>query len=202
LQSIKMQRMNTRQFWLGAALALSASFLSGAMLPARAVQLSDGRIAFAQPPRLVGATATQKTAYAWGSTYYFTLNLLADAGEPLQKVVIAPEPNVDRAWFDLRDTVAFEGDRDRSEARLPIQDVTVDPKTKAITVTFDPPITPGKTLTVGLYANRNPNTGGVYLYGVTAFPAGEKAYGQFLGYGRIQITDRWDGFFRSPFGRW
>ncbi|MGA7937155.1 MAG: DUF2808 domain-containing protein [Kovacikia sp.] len=192
--------MNIRQFWLTTALALSVSLLGN--FSAQAVKLSDGSIAFAQPPRLVGATATQKTAYAWGSTYYFTLNLLADAGEPLQKVIISPEPNVDYARFDLRDTVAFEGDRDRSEARLPIQAATIDPKTKAITITFDPPINPGKTLTVALYANRNPSTGGVYLYGVTAFPAGEKSYGQFLGYGRIHISDRWNRFFFRGPGRW
>ncbi len=53
--------------------------------------------------------------------------------------MISPEPNVDYAWFDPRGTVAFEGTRDRSESRLPIQDITVDPKTKAITVRLDPP---------------------------------------------------------------
>ncbi|UBF27046.1 DUF2808 domain-containing protein [Kovacikia minuta CCNUW1] len=191
--------MNTDRFGLGVALAISVGCLGNALvsnpnMPAQAVQLSDGSVAFAQPPRLVGATATQKAPYI-SSRYYFTLNLLSDAGEPLQKVVITPEANVDYARFDLGGTVAFEGNRDRSEARLPIQDVTADPKTKAITITFDPPVSPGKTLTVGLYANRNPDTGGIYLYGVTAFPAGEKSYGQFLGYGRIQITNRWDGFF-------
>jgi hypothetical protein len=180
--------MKLHPFCLGALLAASASSFT-MIPPAQAVQLADGTTAFAQPPRLVGATATQKAPYI-NSTYYFTLNLLPDSGEPLGKIVISPEPNVDYAWFDPRGTVAFEGTRDRSESRLPIQDITVDPKTKAITVRFDPPIPPGRTVTLGLYANRNPNTGGVYLYGVTAFPPGEKAYGQFLGFGRIQIYER------------
>ncbi len=51
--------MKLHQFCLGALLAVSASSFT-VNLPVRAVQLADGTIAFAQPPRLVGATATQK----------------------------------------------------------------------------------------------------------------------------------------------
>lgn len=41
---------------------------------------------------------------------------------------------------------------------------------------------------------------GVYLFGVTAFPAGEKSHGQFIGFGRLHFYN--DGGsdidFRSP----
>ncbi|HEY9294790.1 MAG TPA: DUF2808 domain-containing protein [Phormidium sp.] len=37
---------------------------------------------------------------------------------------------------------------------------------------------------------RNPCFSGVYLFGVTAFPQGEKAHGQFLGFGRFHFYDR------------
>jgi len=171
----------------GLALSLGVAILIG--LPARAGQFSDGTTHFVQPPRLNGATATQQTAYFFGSTYYFTLTLPENAGEGLQRVVIAPEAAPDTVQFDVRQTEAFEGTRDRGGAKLPLQSVTQDPATKAITVTFDPAVAPGKTVTIGLYATRNPDIGGIYLYGVTAFPPGAQASGQFLGYGRIQILD-------------
>ena len=57
------------------------------------------------------------------------------------------------------------------------------------TIAFDPPVSPGTTVTVALRAKRNPS-GGVYLFGVTAFPAGERSWGQFLGYGRLHFGPR------------
>ncbi len=59
----------------------------------------------------------------------------------------------------------------------------------AIRIAFDPPIAPGQTVTVSLQADRNPLQGGVYLFGVTAFPMGESNSGLFLGYGRVNIFD-------------
>lgn len=156
---------------------------------ASAVELADGKTYFTSPPRLEGASATQNTAYFWGSTYYFTLILPDNAGEPLQSVRIRQEASPDYPRFDLRDTRAYEGPRNRLGAELPLKNVTFDPQTRDITITFDQPVAPGRTVTIGLYATRNPDVGGVYLYGVTAFPAGAQPYGQFLGYGRIQIYD-------------
>jgi hypothetical protein len=174
---------------------ITAGLLGTANLSARAVQLSDGSTAFVQPPRLEGASVSQNAAYFFGARYYFTLTLPNNAGEPLQSITISPDPNVDYARFDPQNTKAYEGTRHRSETRLPIQTVAIDPKTRVITVTFDPPVAPGKTITLELFANRNPDTGGVYLYGVTAFPAGTQPRGQFLGYGRINIYDsRFDSF--------
>jgi hypothetical protein len=155
---------------------------------AQAVQLADGTTQFVQPPRLVGATATQKAARFPGSTYFFTLNHLETAGEPLQKVTFVQEVSVDTVRFDPKRTEAFEGTFERSGAQLR-QTSMFDRQTRTMTVIFDPPVPPGKTVTIGLNAIRNPISGGVYLYGVTAFPTGDKPYGQFLGYGRISIYD-------------
>ncbi len=176
-------------------IAFITAGLLGASLPAKAVQLSDGSTAFVQPPRLEGASVSQNSAYFFSARYYFTLTFPSNAGEPLQAIAIAPEPNVDYAWFEPKNTEAYEGTPRHAEARLSIQNVTIDPKTRVITVTFDPPVAPGRVITIELYANRNPDVGGVYLYGVTAFPAGAQPRGQFLGYGRINIYDnRFDGF--------
>jgi hypothetical protein len=57
-------------------------------------------------------------------------------------------------------------------------------------VVFEPAIAPGKTVTVALRPVQNPNFPGVYLFGVTAFPPGEKVHGQFLGFGRFAIRRR------------
>ncbi|HEY9909487.1 MAG TPA: DUF2808 domain-containing protein [Thermosynechococcaceae cyanobacterium] len=178
--------MSRYQIALGATIALSASIFSATS--AQAVRLGDGKIHFVRPPQLLRTIATHKTAGFWSSSYYFTLSLPQNAGEPLQTVVISQQAGVDQPRLNLSNSEAFEGDNiNRPGAKLPIQKVAVDRETQAITVTFDPPVSPGKVITIGLLPIRNPSAGGVYLYGVTAFPAGEPANGSFLGFGRITI---------------
>lgn len=180
---------------LGIALG---SILSSVTLPAQAVQVR-GITYFTSPPRLVGASTTQNYIYAWSVTYYFTLDVPENAGEPLQKVTIAQNEGVDRVRFNLKETEAVEGDRN-SNTKIGLGETTQDEKTKAITVNFNPPVAPGKRVTIALSPYQNPSSGGVYLFGVTAFPPGEPAYGQFLGFGRISIYEAGrDSFFFSPF---
>jgi hypothetical protein len=156
-------------------------------LPAQAVQVR-GTTYFVSPPRLVGASTTQNYVYAWSATYYFTLDIPDNSGEPLQRVTIAQDEGVERVRFNLKETEAFDGDR-QSRTKLGLGEVTLDEKTKAVTVNFNPPVPAGKRVTIALAPERNPAYGGVYLFGVTAFPTGEPAYGQFLGFGRISIYD-------------
>ncbi|PLZ51845.1 hypothetical protein CBP15_14065, partial [Fischerella thermalis WC442] len=96
-------------FLLGTALTLVIAIAPDAVLKTQAVQLRDGTVYFVQPPSLEGAITTYKTTYAWGATYYFTINLPENAGEPLQKITINQHQGVDRVRFDLEDTVVFEG---------------------------------------------------------------------------------------------
>jgi hypothetical protein len=72
-------------------------------------------------------------------------------------------------------------------------EVSQDRQTRAVTINFNPPIPPGQTVTVSLRPRQNPIFSGVYLFGITAYPQGEKAYGQFLGYGRLHFYN--SGFF-------
>ncbi|MBD2775966.1 DUF2808 domain-containing protein [Iningainema tapete] len=153
----------------------------------QAVQLRDGRVYFVQPPRLVEAVTTYKEIYVWGATYYFTMDLPENAGEPLQKVTFNQHEGVDRIRFDVKDSYAFVGERSSRGEKLAIKEATSDRKTRTVSLTFDPPVSPGKTITIALKPVQNPTIQGVYLFGVTAFPPGEKAYGQFLGYGRLQF---------------
>jgi hypothetical protein len=173
----------------GITLAASASIWGLATPLTQAIQLADGIVSFEKPPNLISATTTYNTTYMWGATYYFTLELPANAGEPLQRVTIGQRQGVDDIRFDLEDTRAFEGTPRNKGEKLTLKAVTQDDQTKAISVTFDPPIQPGKTFTIGLRPIRNPSSGGAYIFGVTAFPAGEKPYGLYLGVGRLQFYD-------------
>lgn len=163
--------------------------LAGATLPelSQAVQLRDGKTYFVRPPRLVSATPTTYRATTPGVTYYFTLDLPETAGEPLRRVTIVQKSGGDRPDFGLNRTQAFEGTPDRPGAQLPLGPVTVDSRTREVSVEFTPPVAPGKTVTIALAPVQNPDVKGTYLFGVTAFPRGENPNGQFLGFGRFQI---------------
>ncbi len=151
------------------------------------MQLRDGTVYFVQPPNLVSTTATIKSVNAWGATYYFTINIPAQAGEPLGRVTIIQHEGADNVRFKLDDSRAFIGTRNQKGARLPLAQVTQDRKKQTVVLNFDPPIAPGQTITIRLRPKENPRFSGVYLFGVTAYPWGQKSHGQFLGYGRLQF---------------
>lgn len=177
-------------------LSIAGALITSLSVPiaVSAVQLSNGTVYFNSPPRLAGAATTQNGVYAWSATYYFDLEVPENAGEPLQKVTIAQEPSGDTVRFSEKETAAFENGRRGN--RLTLGEVTSDRKTRTVTVNFNPPIQPGRKVTIALSPDRNPAYAGVYLFGVTAFPAGEKSYGQFLGFGRLHFYDSGpDGFF-------
>ncbi|MGC9505740.1 DUF2808 domain-containing protein [Baaleninema sp.] len=161
----------------------------------RAVQVADGTVYFDRPPSLLGASTTFDSIRSWNATYFFSLELPEDAGEPLQQISIAQHERVDpHMRYHLEDTYSFEGTRrDRGDA-ISLGTVTHDEDNQTLTVTFEPPVEPGTTVTVALRPVRNPAFSGVYLFGVTAYPAGDQAYGQFLGFGRLH--------FYSRFSRW
>lgn len=168
---------------------LSTFFFVSAALPhsvADAVRRSDGTISFAQPPFLVAAVTTDQDTDSGSAKYYFTIDLPTTASEPLQRVTIAQTEGTQRIRFEQKQTFAFEGTRARRGPKLALQPTKID-REHVITVTFDPPVLPGKTVTIGLRPVINPRYDGVYLFGVTAFPAGEQTTGQFLGFGRLQF---------------
>ncbi|MEH1910807.1 MAG: DUF2808 domain-containing protein [Nostoc sp.] len=178
----------------GITLSLAISIAGVAVTVTQAVQLRDGTVYFVEPPKLVKATTTYKDVNVWGGTYYFTINVPENAGESLQKVTIAQKEGVENIDYNLNDTRAFVGTSDaygglrlRKETQLPLGSVTNERETRTISVNFDPPVTPGQTITIALRPVSNPSFSGVYLLGVTAFPVGEKSHGQFLGFGRFQF---------------
>lgn len=176
---------------LGTTLAVFASISGASRSPAGAIRFADGRVSFEKAPDLVSATTTFKDVNVWGATYFFTISLPPNAGEPLQQVIINQIEGSEDIRFDLDETYAVEGTGWHDGNKLPLGKVTRDKEKHAISVTFNPPVPPGKTLTIALRPVRNPFFDGVYLFGVTAFPSGEKPYGIYLGVGRLH-------FYRGP----
>jgi broad specificity polyphosphatase/5'/3'-nucleotidase SurE len=150
----------------GTTLALIAGIGGVAAQVACAIQLQDGTVYFAQPPNLVAATTTFKSVNEWGATYYFTINLPQKAGEPLQRLTITQQSGGDNIRFKLKDSRAFVGTRNRKGAQLTLGEATQERKTRTVSVTFEPPVTPGQTVTIGLRPVENPRNPGVYLFGV------------------------------------
>ncbi|BAY69909.1 DUF2808 domain-containing protein [Anabaena sp. FACHB-709] len=182
---------------LGRAIA-SLAILNGYTIPpSQAIQLQDGTVYFVQPPRLVETVTTYNQVNVWGATYYFTVNLPENASEPLQKLTINQHQGVDNIRFDLKNSFAFEGTRSHRGQRIGLKDAADNRQTRTVSLIFDPPVSPGKTITIGLKPWQNPTISGVYLFGVTAFPAGEKTHSQFLGFGRLHFYNHSSG--RFPF---
>lgn len=183
LQSVRLRL-------LGTGLLLIALPL-GVMLPAKAVRFADGTVHFSGVPLLGKVSTTDNQTWAWSATYFFTLQIPADASEPLGRVVLKQTQGVESIDFNPKQTYAFvNGDR---RQKIPVQ--AEQSKDNTLTLNFEPPVPPGASLTLAVRPDKNPGVGGTYLFGVTACPAGEKVSSQFVGYGRLQFYDRsfWHG---------
>lgn len=184
--------------WVGMVLAASFSLggLGSQQSVSQAVEV-NGQVYFERPPLLTDTATTRYTAAVWNPTYYFTLTLPEEAGEPLGQVAFQQKDSstaIRLVEYEVEETRAFVGTRDDRGEELAVAETDFDRDTQTVTVTFAEPVPPGTTVTIGLKAERNPRLAGVYLFGVTAYPAGEPAYGQFLGYGRLHIYDRNDNY--------
>jgi len=179
---------------IGSAIAIPAVIGALAVLPVSGVTLRDGKVYFVQPPRLVRAATTNNGVRMWGATYYFTISLPENADEPLEKVTITQRSGWEFPRFYLEESRAFEGTSRRGRP-LALKAVTRDKKARTISVTFSPPVPPGRTLTIRLRPVQNPRNSGIYMFGVTAFPPGDRVHGQFLGFARFH-------FYESIFHYW
>jgi len=171
---------------LGTLLIVSSGMWS---LPhvANAVTLGNGEVAFAQPPRLVSTSTPYTDTSFPNPTYYFTVEVPATAGEPLQQLTFTQRSGTEDIEFQPKKTIAFIGTRHRQGQNLAVQTVRSDAQRQTVTVTFDSPVQPGQTVTIGLRPDSNPFYDGVYLFDVTAFPSGKQTAGQSLGVGRLQF---------------
>lgn len=163
---------------------------------AAAVVFPDGTVAFDRPPNLERIRTTRNQTSARRAAYYFEIDMPASAGEPLQRLTLE-QRSQQLIRFDLSQTQATvttaEGER-----QLPVASAQRNPDTDEIEVEFAEAAPPDSQVSVRLLAQRNPRWGGVYQFGVTAFPAGETVRSQFIGYGRLQFYEA-DRDRRFPF---
>ncbi|MEM9135885.1 MAG: DUF2808 domain-containing protein [Cyanobacteria bacterium P01_F01_bin.42] len=155
--------------------------------PALGIQLANGKVFFDKVPRLQGATTTSSRTHSLRAKYYFEVDVPADAGEPLKHLKIKQRDGVDRVKFNLSRTSANLSKRKGPE--VSIESVSVE-EDDQITVSFSEAIEPGNKVFLRLRPHGNPDTAGVYLFGVTALPAGSLVHPQFLGYGRLHFYER------------
>lgn len=151
-----------------------------------AVAKTDGTMTLAQS-RLVDTQTTYIATSVREATYYFTLEVPVTASQPLQQVAFTQREGVETIRFDGEDSRAFEGTPDRKGQNLPVRLAASERQNDTLTVTFDRPVQPGKTVTIALQALRNPDYEGVYLFELTGFPSAGQTNGQSIGVGRLQF---------------
>lgn len=137
-------------------------------------------ISFRRPLRVTNVRIPNNWQYR-RSNYLFTFDFPADAVEPLEKIVFEQIEGVDYPRYDDSDSYAFDAE---SRDHLPLGLVDSDRDERTITVEFDPPVEPGRQVTVALEA-RNPRDG-IYMYRLTAFPVGATE-GQYAGIERLDF---------------
>ena len=181
--------------WINSLLTGSiAVAFCGINLVSEAVEAPDGTVAFESGIDLVDAYTTFNGVRVRQARYYFDLELPDDLGEPLKKIAIEQRSGSDEVKFKPDKTKAYLGDGRNKEDPIELT-AFVDEDTEEITVEFDRPVPPGSSVTVGIKPRRNPDYGGVYLFGVTAYPAGEKSRGLYLGPGRLHFYNSNDFYF-------
>jgi hypothetical protein len=186
----KMLKQLTNLTLPSTAIALGI-FLSGTsvIMPAVARELPNGQSIFDRSPRLVRSAVNFEAPGVPRPTYQFTISVPEDAGAPLKAVTIAQAENAQKIDFKVDRSSAFIGNSFAGGPAVSLASIGGEQPAKSneVTIAFEPPVAPGKTVTVALTAARNPFPGGIYLFGVTAFPPGENSSGLFLGYGRLHL---------------
>jgi hypothetical protein len=148
--------------------ALFASFI----LLGLSQSLADAQSKDASPqvPRLVNASVTQRTPNL-SSTYLFTLEIPPEAPNSVKALLITQRSGLEEISFIPTDSRAVLGDK--LAQGTPISLVSVGgekvSETNEVRVVFDEPVEPGNKVTVALKVRHNPNYGGNYQFGVTAF---------------------------------
>ena len=167
-------------------LFLSATLTLVNVKEIKAVNFPDGTRAFESGVLLLDSYSTFNSVRTRQAIYYFDLELPKDAGEPLQKIMIKQRTGGDEIKFRSERTKAYLGDHNNKQEKLAVS-ANYNEDSGIIEVNLDKPVSPGSKFTIGLKPKRNPDFGGVYLFGVTAFPSGQKARGLYLGAGRLHF---------------
>lgn len=178
---------NQRNLIASMALVLGISMIpSLSNTPATASTFGDEEIFFHQSPKLVETMATSHQAKV-SSTYYFTIAVPKNAGEALKAVTISQQPNFEQIDFTVNESRAFVSNHVNREERVALSSLGGPQKKGEVTIVFDEPIQPGNRVRLALKVKKNPQHGGIYLFGVTAFPEGFGSPGLDLGTARFHL---------------
>jgi hypothetical protein len=167
-----------------------ARYLSSPLLSA--ITLENRPTYFARPLDLVDVRVPNNAEFR-SSDYLFTIDVPAEAALPLQTVVFSQIEGADYPRYRDRRSYAYENGDRQARLNLTARD---DPQSRTLTVTFDPPVQPGRQITIALNARSNPQ-GGIYIYEITGTPPDIDGLGQRIGIGRLQFYERLDGFNRN-----
>ncbi len=178
----------TKKIWLVASTLTLGLLIPSTFAAVNAFEVDNNRTIFEASPRLIRTAATNRSANG-PSTYHFTIQVPENAGEALKAVTISQKDNPHHIRLAVDKSNAFRGDSFAGGPDLELADIGGDLSTDPndVTFVFDEPVQPGETVTVRLKAKRNPPVGGIYLFGVTAFPEGEDSSGLYLGSGRLHF---------------
>jgi Protein of unknown function (DUF2808) len=180
------------------ALGYSAILTAGIVLPASlqkpvaAAEMGQySSVMNVEAPRLLKVSGIHLEPAGFG-TFYFTIHVPASYGKSLEAIRISQIPEGDRLiTLDAKQSKVVVGQRVASNSEtIPLSAIggSEDEKTGALTLAFAQPVLPGTTFTVAVEADRNPSHGGIYQFGVTAYPVGDSTTGQYLGTGRITFN--------------
>ncbi|MDJ0789754.1 MAG: DUF2808 domain-containing protein [Myxococcota bacterium] len=159
---------------------------SFSLQPTQALELANGQRVFEGAPRLIRSAATFRSRNNPGANYQFTIEVPEHAGEALKAVKITQKENVDTVVFNSDKHRAAKGEN-MAGASIPLVAIGGESQPGETTIVFDTPIEPGNTVTIAIKPKRNPSMGGVYLFGITAYPTGDNSPGLYIGSGRIYI---------------
>jgi hypothetical protein len=154
------------------ALLGALCFLSN---PAWAGQVR-GETFFEHVPVLTRAMTNNVSATYNYARYSFEVAVPQDSGEPLGGLTIIIPAAIEHPSADKIRVTDSTGQPVAFQENLLGQTVQL---------TFGQPVSPGQKITVQFYPMPNPHGGGIYLFDISALPAGNNPHPQFLSYGRL-----------------
>lgn len=158
-------------------------------LPQKSSYWSQQAESFGKVPRLTSSGSTYQTPNT-PSTYYFTILVPQGARDALKAVTIDQRSGLETIAFSVDRSRAVLGSDLASGSPLALTPIGGSEPQEAneVTVVFDKPIQPGHSVTLGVRARANPIYGGIYSFGVTAFPENEQSPALYLGSTRLNFT--------------
>jgi hypothetical protein len=170
-------------------LIIATTFMGVNLVPSQSIQareITNGQKTFIRLPRLISSAAIFPQQNSSISRYQFTIEVPENAGEALKAIKITQKKNLETVVFNQNKTRAVEGNNIKGR-EISLATMGEESQPGETTVVFNKPIEPGNTVTISVKPKQNPFVGGVYLFGITAYPTGNNSVETYLGSVRINI---------------